>query len=239
MPLEILIRLINANKSGYIAAPKLNSMEFKRIVAVTGMPGLFEVVNSKNDGALVRNLEDKTTKFVSSRVHNMSHLESIEVYTSRENVQLTDVFAAMQSSKEKLPDLKDNNSIKSYFEKVYPELDFERVYASDMKKMVKWFSIIDSQKIDFTPEPVEEEEEEVAEAEVKETKKPKEKEVKEVKGTKETKEPKAAKETTGKKETAEAKAPAKKTAAKKTAAKKSSEKETEDKPKKTAAKKKS
>ena len=245
MPLEILIRLINANKSGYIAAPKLNSMEFKRIVAVTGMPGLFEVVNSKNDGALVRNLEDKTTKFVSSRVHNMSHLESIEVYTSRENVQLTDVFAAMQSSKEKLPDLKDNNSIKSYFEKVYPELDFERVYASDMKKMVKWFSIIDSQKIDFTPEPVEEEEEEVAEAEVKETKKPKEKEVKEVKAAKETtetkevKEPKAAKEVTGKKETAEAKAPAKKTAAKKTAAKKSSEKETEDKPKKTAAKKKS
>src|SRR5688572_1396155 len=190
MPLEIAIRLINANKSGYIAAPKLKSMEFKRIVAVTGMPGLFEVVSSKNDGALVRNLEDKTTKFVSSRVHNMSHLESIEVYTSRDNVQLTDVFAAMQSSKEKLPDLKDNNSIKSYFEKVYPELDFERVYPSDMKKMVKWYSIIDTQKIDFTPEPVEdeEEEEEVQASAVKETKKAKEPKEKEVKETKEAKE---------------------------------------------------
>ena len=239
MPLEISIRLINANKSGYIAAPKLKSMEFKRIVAVTGLPGLFEVVSSKNDGALVRSLEDKTTKFVSSRVHNMSHLESIEVYTSRDNAQLTDVFTAMQSSKEKLPDLKDNDSVKKYFEKVFPELDFERVYASDMKKMVKWFSIIDSQKIDFTPEPVEEEEEdaEVAVAEVKEAKKVKEPKEKEVK---ETKEPKAAKETKEKKETVEA--PAKKTAAKKTAAKseakKSSEKTTEDKPKKAPAKKK-
>jgi hypothetical protein len=237
MPLEILIRLINANKSRYIAAPKLKSMEFKRIVAVTGLPGLFEVVSSKNDGALVRSLEDKTTKFVSSRVHNMSHLESIEVYTSRDNVQLTDVFTAMQSSKEKLPDLKDNNSVKKYFEKVYPELDFERVYASDMKKMVKWYSIIDTQKIDFTPEPVEEEEEEVAVAEVKEPKRAKEPKEKEVK---ETKEPKATKETKEKKETVEA--PAKKTAAKKTAAKseakKTSVKETEDKPKKAPAKKK-
>ena len=240
MPLEISIRLINANKSGYIAAPKLKSMEFKRIVAVTGLPGLFEVVSSKNDGALVRSLEDKTTKFVSSRVHNMSHLESIEVYTSRDNAQLTDVFTAMQSSKEKLPDLKDNDSVKKYFEKVYPELDFERVYASDMKKMVKWFSIIDSQKIDFTPEPVEEEEEEVAVAEVKEAKKVKEPKEKEVKETKEVKEPKAAKETKEKKEAVEA--PAKKTAAKKTAAKteakKAPAKSAEDKSKKAPAKKK-
>ena len=239
MPLEILVRLINANKSGYIAAPKLISMEFKRIVAVTGLPGLFEVVSSKNDGALVRNLEDKSTKFVSSRVHNMSHLESIEVYTNRENVQLTDVFTAMQSSKEKLPDLKDNGSVKSYFEKVYPEMDFERVYASDMKKMVKWFSIIDSQKIDFTPEPVEEEaeNEEVPSAEVKETKKAKASKEKEEAETRPAKEPKAAKE---KKETEE-KAPVKKAAAKtasKTAAKKSSEADSEDKPKKAPAKKK-
>ena len=149
-------------------------MEFKRIVAVTGLPGLFEVVSSKTDGALVRSLEDKSTKFVSSRVHNMSHLESIEVYTSRENVQLTDVFAAMKSSKEKLPDVKDNNAVKSYFEKVYPELDFERVYASDMKKMIKWYSVIDSMNIDFTPEPEEiEEEAEPAEPEEKEVKKTK------------------------------------------------------------------
>ena len=159
MPLELAIRLINANKSGYIAAPKLKSMEFKRIVAVTGLPGLFEVVSSKNDGALVRSLEDKSTKFVSSRVQNMSHLESIEVYTNRENVQLTDVFAGMKESKEKLPDLKDNNAIRSYFEKVYPEMDFERVYASDMKKMIKWYQILKANNIEpkLSEEPEEEE----------------------------------------------------------------------------------
>lgn len=126
-------------------------MEYNRIVAVTGMPGLFEVVSSKTDGAIVRSLEDQSTKFVSSRIHNLSHLESIEVYTVRDNVQLHDVFAAMKGNKAQLPDVKDNQALKAYFQKVYPDLDFERVYASDMKKMVKWYEVIQANNIDFTP----------------------------------------------------------------------------------------
>lgn len=117
-------------------------MEYNRIVAVTGLPGLFEILSSKNDGALVRSLADNTTKFVTSRVHNMSHLESIEVYTIRENVNLSEVFLGMQGSSEALPNVKDNAALKAYFQKVFPDLDFERVYASDMKKMVKWFEVL-------------------------------------------------------------------------------------------------
>src|SRR6476659_3681110 len=111
-------------------------MDYNRIVAVTGMPGLYEVISSKSDGAIVRGLEDKATKFVSSRIHNLSHLESIEVYTVRENVVLSDIFIAMKNNGGALPDVKDNNALRSYFEKVFPDLDFERVYASDMKKMI-------------------------------------------------------------------------------------------------------
>lgn len=132
-------------------------MEYNRIVAVTGMPGLYEVVSSKTDGALVRSLEDKSTKFVSSRVHNLSHLESIEVYTIRDNVQLTDVFTAMKANSENLPNVKDNKALTAYFKKVFPELDFERVYASDMKKMVKWYETIKTNDIDFTVKEMDEE----------------------------------------------------------------------------------
>jgi hypothetical protein len=117
-------------------------MEYRRIVAVTGLPGLFEIVSSKTDGAIVRSLEDKSTKFVSSRIHNLSHLESIEVYTVRDNVNLIEIFNGMKASKEPLPDGKDNKLLKAYFEKVYPDLDFERVYPSDLKKMVKWYEIM-------------------------------------------------------------------------------------------------
>lgn len=124
-------------------------MEYNRLVAVTGLPGLYELVSSKSDGAIVRSLEDQSTKFVSARIHNLSHLESIEVYTEDENVNLVDVFNAMKESKEVLPDLKDNKAIRKYFEKVFPSMDFERVYPSDMKKMIKWFEVLNQNNVEI------------------------------------------------------------------------------------------
>lgn len=125
-------------------------MDYNKIVSVSGLSGLFELLSSKSDGGVVRSLEDNTTKFVSTRLHNFSHLDSIEIFTVKENTNLSELFEAMQKNKEKLPDAKaDNKALKSYFEKVYPDLDFERVYASDMKKMVKWFDILKKNKIEI------------------------------------------------------------------------------------------
>lgn len=125
-------------------------MSYNKIVSVTGLGGLYELVSSKADGGVVRSLEDKSTKFVSNRVHSFSHLESIEVYTQNDNVNLVDVFQAMQKSNEPLPDGKaDAKGIRTYFEKVYPEMDFERVYGSDMKKMVRWFEILNKSAVEI------------------------------------------------------------------------------------------
>lgn len=133
-------------------------MEYRKIIAISGFGGLFELVGSKKDGAIVRSLEDKSTRFVSSRIHNFSHLESIEVYTARENVNLVEVLQAMEASSEPLPSDKDNGAIKAYFQKVYPDMDFERVYASDMKKMVKWFSVLKANDVELKLPEVDEEE---------------------------------------------------------------------------------
>ena len=109
-------------------------MDYNRLVSVTGLSGLFELMSSKADGGIVKSLEDKTTKFVSTRLHSFSHLESIEVFTAKDNVNLIDVFDAMKKSTVAIPDAKaDAKAIKAYFEKVYPDMDFERVYGSDMK----------------------------------------------------------------------------------------------------------
>lgn len=199
-------------------------MEYEKIISVTGLPGLYELVSSKSDGAIVRSLEDKSTRFVSSRIHNFSHLESIEVYTSRENVNLVEVFNAMESKQEKLPDEKDNSALKKYFENVYPELDFDRVYTSDMKKMVKWFSVLKANNVEIKireEEPVEEEQPEPAAEPKAKEKKAKEAEPKKeaAKPVKEAKEKEPAKKAekpaakTAKKEEPKA-APKKKAAAK-------------------------
>ena len=139
-------------------------MEYNKIIAVTGLPGLYELVSSKTDGAIVRSLDDKTTRFVSSRIHNFSHLESIEVYTVRDNVNQVDILKAMEVSTTKLPDEKDAAALKNYFTKVYPDLDFSRVYSSDLKKMVKWFQVLQTNNIEIKlTEPEEEEKTEVSE----------------------------------------------------------------------------
>lgn len=196
-------------------------MEYSKIIAVTGMPGLYELLSSKSDGAIVRSLEDKSTKFVSSRIHNFSHLESIEVFTVRENVNLVDIFHAMEKDAAKVPDGKDNAALKKYFEKVYPDLDFERVYSSDLKKMVKWFEVLKINEIEIklsqaSAEPAEEESVPEAEAVAEEVQA----------------QPEPVKE--------EKKAPAKKKAAPKAKAKDAEEEKEvkETKPKKAAPKKK-
>ena len=149
-------------------------MEYSKLVAVTGLPGLFELISSRGDGAVVRSLDDNKTQFISGRVHNFSHLESIEVYTQRDNVNLVDVFNAMEKDGGSLPDAKSNDAVKKYFEKVYPEMDFERVYSSDMKKMVKWFESLKKHNIEIKltelPEETEEAVEEVKEKPVAEAK---------------------------------------------------------------------
>ena len=212
-------------------------MEYSKLVAVSGLPGLFELINSKTDGAIIRSLEDNSTKFASSRIHNFTHLESIEIYTVGENVNLVEIFQAMEKTGGSLPDGKDNAALKSYFEKEYPELDFERVYASDLKKMVKWFDILKKKNVEIKLS--EYAEEEVAEepapvAEEKETaKKTATKKVKEETEEEAPKKKAAAKK--AKEETEEEEVPKKKTAAKKV----KEETEGEEAPKKkTAAKKK-
>lgn len=186
-------------------------MQYREIVAVTGLGGLFQLLASKQDGAIVRSLEDKSTRFVSSRIHNFTPLESIEVFTTGDNVNLSAVFKAMQEKEAQFPlaDGKaDNNAIKAYFKNVFPEFDEERVYVSDMKKMVKWYSILKSNDLLTFEEEAEETaaEEEAAPAPAEEAK-PKAK-------------AKAKKEETPAEEAPEAEKPApkKKAAAKKAAA---------------------
>jgi len=194
-------------------------MEYSKIVSVTGLPGLYELINTKTDGAIVRSLDDKSTKFASSRIHNFSHLESIEVFTTGENVNLADVFQSMEKAEGSLPDTKDNGAVKKYFEKVYPDIDFERVYSSDLKKMIKWFDVLKKNDVEIKltePEPEEESETEQVKGETVD--KPKKEKTEKVSQPKKPKP--AAKKKTEKKEKEETKPTKKAKPAKKSAQKK-------------------
>ncbi|GAA4301365.1 DUF5606 domain-containing protein [Compostibacter hankyongensis] len=120
-------------------------MQYREIVSVTGLGGLYQLLSSKPEGAIIRSLEDQSTRFAAARQYNFTPLESIEVFTSGENVNLSDIFKAMQAAEAEHPpvDAKaDGPAIRDYFKTVYPELDEERVYMSDMKKMLKWYTLL-------------------------------------------------------------------------------------------------
>ncbi len=190
-------------------------MEYKEIVSVTGLGGLFHLLTTKSDGAIVRNISDKSTKFISARKHNVTPLESIEVYTTGENVRLHEVFQNMKDIESKTApvDAKaSGDDIRAYFTTVLPEFDHDRVYVSDMKKMLKWYQLLkENDLLNFdvaTEEETKEEQPETLAEEAPAEEKPKKKAAK--------------------------KAPAKK----KAAAKKAADGEKEAAPKKTAKKKK-
>lgn len=125
-------------------------MIYNKLVSITGLGGLFELLATRADGGIVRSLDDLSTKFVSNRVHQFSHIESIEIYTTDENVNLADVFLAMEASNEALPEAKaDGKDLKAYFAKVFPTMDFERVYTSDMKKIIRWFQQLKKNNIEI------------------------------------------------------------------------------------------
>lgn len=207
-------------------------MNYKELVSVTGIGGLFQLLTTKSDGAIVRNISDKSTKFISARLHNVTPLESIEVYTTSDNVRLHEVFQKMKDAEATNPpvDTKsaNNDAIKAYFASIYPEFDQDRVYVSDMKKMLKWYFMLkENDLLNFENMDEEEGEEETAPKEdaVAEEKPAQKKAAKkkEVAPDEDAAEEKPAKKATKKKAASKKADGAAKPAAKKTAKKKTEE----------------
>jgi hypothetical protein len=120
-------------------------MQIKDIIAVSGVGGLSRLASSRTNGLLLENLDTGKTKFFSTRKHQFTPLETVSIYTMMDTAELKEVLSSMKALEETtpVPSSKESNDILSvYFEKVLPEYDKERVYPSDIKKIIKWYSIL-------------------------------------------------------------------------------------------------
>jgi len=121
-------------------------MDYSKLVHISGKPGLFEILNQRQDGLIVKSLIDKKTNFVSGRIHQFTILDNVSIYTEEDSEPLIDVFDKMLTLKktEPVPGPKEDQTVlKTYFEKVLPNYDKDQVHISDIKKVVKWFAILD------------------------------------------------------------------------------------------------
>jgi hypothetical protein len=121
------------------------TMRIRDIVAISGMGGLFKVEGQKVNGLIVTSLAEGWTKFVSNRTNMFSPLDNISIYTDTDNIELADVLLLINDKKEAqpLPDTNaDSAALRNWFIDILPNHDQEKVYVSDIKKMVKWFHIL-------------------------------------------------------------------------------------------------
>ncbi len=123
----------------------------ENIVSVSGLPGLYILESSRSNGLIIKNIDDGVKQFVSVRKHQFTPLRSIAIYTYNDSTPIEEIFRKMEEVKAtySVADyLKaNNNDLAKYFRIILPEYDEDRVYASDMKKVLKWYDFLE--KRDF------------------------------------------------------------------------------------------
>lgn len=120
-------------------------MNLKGIVSVTGKPGLYKVVGQNKSGFILETLDEAKNKLLINPNTRIAALKEITIFGLDDDIRLLDVFETMKTKAEEIPmpaPKVDNKTLREYFEKISPDHDPERVYASDIKKIVSWYGIL-------------------------------------------------------------------------------------------------
>ena len=126
-------------------------MGLTKTIAITGKPGLFNIISQSKGGFVVESLVDKK-KFPITNTHNVSVLNDIAIYTYEEEIPLKNVFLAIhekEAGEKSISHKESNATLISYFSEVLPDFDQERVYPSNIKKVIQWYNIWVAASFDF------------------------------------------------------------------------------------------
>ncbi|GAA4089185.1 DUF5606 domain-containing protein [Mucilaginibacter panaciglaebae] len=118
-------------------------MNLSAIVSVSGKPGLWKALVQNKTGFVLESLDAQKTKLVVNlSTAKLAALEEITIFGDDDDIKLTEVLERMKTAGN-VPDAKaDGTALRKFFREVAPGHDEEKVYASDMKKIVNWFNIL-------------------------------------------------------------------------------------------------
>ncbi len=139
----------------------------KEILAISGRPGLYRLVKYGKNIIIVENITDKKRSTAHSRDKVIS-LGDISMYTESGDKPLGEVLEAIKTKYDAKPlnaaDYKEPAALQEFFKGVVPDFDVDRVYNTDIKKLINWYNLlINSGMTDFLPKEEEKEEEPKAE----------------------------------------------------------------------------
>jgi len=119
-------------------------MSIERILAISGKPGLYDLKLQTRTGFVAESLLDGKKITVGMR-SNVSLLSEISIYTNSGEVRLSEVFRKIAEKENNGPAIshkEDNTKLEAYFAEVLPDYDQDRVYASDIKKVLNWYNML-------------------------------------------------------------------------------------------------
>lgn len=120
-------------------------MNLTKILAISGKPGLYRLEVQTRGGFLATSLADDKRITVGIR-NNVSLLSEIAIYTIDKEVPLAEIFKSMknleQGNEARVSAKADGATLESYFAEVLPTYDRDRVYASDIKKVIQWYNLL-------------------------------------------------------------------------------------------------
>lgn len=119
-------------------------MELKDILAIGGKPGLYKFISQAKNGIIVEGLQDKK-RSPAYATDKVSALDDIAVFTEEEEVSLAEVFVNIFKKMEgeiAISHKSDSSELKDFFSDVLPGYDRERVYVSDIKKIIAWYNFL-------------------------------------------------------------------------------------------------
>lgn len=125
-------------------------MNLDKYIAVSGLPGLYELVNSRSNGLLVSDIDNKKTRFISMRKHQFTPLATVAIYTYDDATELKVIFKTMLEKIETNPPVsikESSDTIRTYFASILPDYDEDRVQVSDIKKVIKWFLFLNERNL--------------------------------------------------------------------------------------------
>ena len=130
-------------------------MNLEKILSISGKPGLFALKVQTRTGFLAESLVDGKKISVSLKV-NVSLLSEISIYTINEEKPLAEVMRSIAIKENEGPAIshkEDNATLIAYFSEILPEYDSDRVYPSDIKKVLNWYNLLQSKGMVSKEEP--------------------------------------------------------------------------------------
>lgn len=119
-------------------------MNLRALVSVSGKPGLFKLIGQNKGGFIIETLDNaKIKSIVNLNSTKMATLEDITIYGEEEEIRLIDILENIKAQDGETPEAKaDGETLRNFFREVAPGHDEDRVYTSDIKKIITWYHIL-------------------------------------------------------------------------------------------------